>query len=450
MEKHKEIIVIAVIAFFLRLMFLSPWLEDWDSVQFVLALNHYSIVEHLPHPPGYPLYIILGKIFNMFIYDGALALTIMSALLGSLTVFPLYFLAKKMFNKETAILSSLILVITPVHWIISEVALTNIPGQFFLNLLIYFMYVYRRSFKGIVIVSFLFGSMLGLRFTEAPIIISLLALILFDKKNFKLAILAIVSFLTGVLLWILPLIYVTGFDKFIKSFTFIATYILEHDSISLNSANTILLIQQRFLSYLNLLNISYSIPLLLTFLIGTTLILNLYLFSYVFVHLSIYNMEVTRYTLPILPPLAILTSFFIFSFFKKRFAIIFSIFLIVYIFSVSFSQLIRFKNSIPATISPILYTKDNFKPDEVIIISSVTFRQFQYYAKNYTVLNVDNIPPDFLFDKNTIIIDHIGTLEKYPALKKYALVKKMQFSVDRDIFPRVYQTTLYILKKANG
>src|SRR5690606_34691291 len=31
----------------------SRWLDDWDSIQFALALERLSLTEHRPHPPGY-------------------------------------------------------------------------------------------------------------------------------------------------------------------------------------------------------------------------------------------------------------------------------------------------------------------------------------------------------------------------------------------------------------
>ena len=53
-------------AFITRIIFASPYLEDWDSVQFAMAISRYSIPEHLPHAPGYPIYILMGKLINIF------------------------------------------------------------------------------------------------------------------------------------------------------------------------------------------------------------------------------------------------------------------------------------------------------------------------------------------------------------------------------------------------
>jgi len=456
--RNRELLIIAVVAFFLRLLFISPWLEDWDSVQFVLALNHYSVSEHLPHPPGYPLYILLGKLFTLIFSDGALALTIMSTVFGSLTVIPLFLLAKEMFDKKVALLSSLLFIVTPIHWTLSEVVLTNIPGQFFLVTLTYFLYKYRHSFKGVLLVSFLFGLMLGIRFTELPIIISLITLVLITKRDLKLVFLTIISFLCGLLIWIIPLIYITGPDKFLSSFSFIANYIFKHDSLGLANITALGVIRKRFLNYFNLLTFSYTIPLLLTFIIGFFMALKkglisgfeiifllIFLLSYSLTHLLLYNMEATRYTLPLLPPLIILSSFFIFRVLNKYYVYILSLFLLSYLVVASVDQLSRFKSTTPATISPVLFVKKNFDPNSVTILSSVTFRQFQYYAPNYQVYSTQETSPKI--DKEIVIIDYLGTIEMYPILKNYEIIQQLQFNVDRDIFSRVYQTNIYILRK---
>ncbi|MEO8677942.1 MAG: DUF2723 domain-containing protein [Vicinamibacterales bacterium] len=42
--------------------FLATSLEDIDSVNFALGLRHFDVADHRPHPPGYPVYIALGKV----------------------------------------------------------------------------------------------------------------------------------------------------------------------------------------------------------------------------------------------------------------------------------------------------------------------------------------------------------------------------------------------------
>ena len=42
--------------------FLASSLEDIDSVNFALGVRDFNVAEHRPHPPGYPVYIALGKV----------------------------------------------------------------------------------------------------------------------------------------------------------------------------------------------------------------------------------------------------------------------------------------------------------------------------------------------------------------------------------------------------
>jgi hypothetical protein len=53
--------VAAAIYFLGHLPWLAPSLEDIDSINFALALRDYDVAAHQPHPPGYPVFIALGR-----------------------------------------------------------------------------------------------------------------------------------------------------------------------------------------------------------------------------------------------------------------------------------------------------------------------------------------------------------------------------------------------------
>ena len=52
-----------------RLPYRARMLYNWDAVQFALALREYDIVKHQPHPPGYILYVALGRLVNAWLAD---------------------------------------------------------------------------------------------------------------------------------------------------------------------------------------------------------------------------------------------------------------------------------------------------------------------------------------------------------------------------------------------
>src|SRR5215211_2527499 len=58
----KAACVIAAVYLVAHLPSLAPSLEDLDSINFALGLHDFDPARHQPHPPGYPVYIALGRI----------------------------------------------------------------------------------------------------------------------------------------------------------------------------------------------------------------------------------------------------------------------------------------------------------------------------------------------------------------------------------------------------
>jgi hypothetical protein len=71
-----------------HLPFLASTLEDVDSVNFALGLRDFDPGRHRPHPPGYPIYMALGKAAHVVLSEPR-ALAIWGALFGALSAFAL-------------------------------------------------------------------------------------------------------------------------------------------------------------------------------------------------------------------------------------------------------------------------------------------------------------------------------------------------------------------------
>ena len=71
-----------------HLPFLASTLEDVDSVNFALGLRDFDPGRHRPHPPGYPIYMALGKAANLVLSEPR-ALSFWGALFGALSAFAL-------------------------------------------------------------------------------------------------------------------------------------------------------------------------------------------------------------------------------------------------------------------------------------------------------------------------------------------------------------------------
>jgi hypothetical protein len=199
---------------------MSRSFDEWDSYNFALALRHYDVVRHQPHPPGFPLYVFVGYIALYLVGNPLTALTVISAISGALTVAPAFVLSRRMYDRRTAILTSLALMFTPALWIASESALSDTFFTFLLLLAISLLYLgIKGSTKTLQISWFVYGLAIGARPTPAAF--TLLALwvpwTIFIARKTKcrmLPVKAAVLFLASCLAWFIPMIYAVGWDNY--------------------------------------------------------------------------------------------------------------------------------------------------------------------------------------------------------------------------------------------
>lgn len=114
-----------------RIPFTSKFLYHWDSVQFSLALEKYDITTHQPHPPGYFLYVMFGRLLSLFINDANTIFVTISIVFSGLTVVAIYYLAKELYDSKTGVLAAGLAITSPNLWFHGEVALTYIVEAFF-------------------------------------------------------------------------------------------------------------------------------------------------------------------------------------------------------------------------------------------------------------------------------------------------------------------------------
>jgi len=80
-------VLVAAVFLWFHLRYIQTSLEDLDSVNFALGVRHFDVAEHQPHPPGYPLYILIAKAIHAAIRSEAAALSVLSIVAGSLGIF---------------------------------------------------------------------------------------------------------------------------------------------------------------------------------------------------------------------------------------------------------------------------------------------------------------------------------------------------------------------------
>jgi len=106
-----------------------------DSVQFVLGVGHYDVRIHQPHPPGYFLFVMMGRWLNNFLQDPNLSFVVLNIGFSVLAAWLVFLLAREVFGTESAFASLLLIATSPVFWFHGEVALSNAADCFFVCML---------------------------------------------------------------------------------------------------------------------------------------------------------------------------------------------------------------------------------------------------------------------------------------------------------------------------
>ncbi|MCL6648994.1 MAG: glycosyltransferase family 39 protein [Chloroflexi bacterium] len=106
-----------------RLPFRTSMLFNWDSANFALATRWYDVTQHQPHPPGYLLYVAVGRLL-LPLFDEANAALVAVSLALSVGVPPLtYLLGKALFGRLVGLGAALFVLTSVTFWSYGGLAL---------------------------------------------------------------------------------------------------------------------------------------------------------------------------------------------------------------------------------------------------------------------------------------------------------------------------------------
>lgn len=122
-------LALAVVIALSRLLAISHTLFDWDEALFALALRDYDVINHHPHPPGYPLFVGAAKVLQLFGVESFRALQTI-VVLGAVLLFPaLFFLARALgFGFPTAAGGAALFAFLPNVWVYGGTGFSDIPS----------------------------------------------------------------------------------------------------------------------------------------------------------------------------------------------------------------------------------------------------------------------------------------------------------------------------------
>jgi hypothetical protein len=132
---RRGLAAIAVLFLAAHLISLPRTLDDIDSVNFALGVRDFDVARHQPHPPGYPLFIALGKIATPMLRAAGVAapevrgLAVWSALAGALILLLVYRFFRDFDGDGTrALISAALIAACPLFWFTALRPLSDLAG----------------------------------------------------------------------------------------------------------------------------------------------------------------------------------------------------------------------------------------------------------------------------------------------------------------------------------
>jgi len=205
-----EALIMACMVLISRFACRSHDLYDLDSVNFALAMERFDPRVHQPHPPGYFLYVCLGRLCNSMLHDANLALVVLSIAASCGVILIIYKMALDWFGVRAARFASALFLFSPLAWFHGTVALTYSVEAFFSALVGYLCWCIDSGSVALIgPAGIILGISAGIRPSSllflGPLYLFCLRNVILSRKLLGLAALVLTLFS-----WFLPMISASG------------------------------------------------------------------------------------------------------------------------------------------------------------------------------------------------------------------------------------------------
>ena len=241
--------ILAVITFLVSFIVyfdtMAPSVSYWDCGEFIAV----SYTLGVPHPPGSPLFLLLGRIASMLpiSQDIAFRVNILSPLVSAFAVLFLYLIIVQLVNhwrgrvKSTTdalivfgggFIGSLTFAFTDSHWFNAVEAEVYAFSTFFTAIVVWLILVWseKADLKGneryILIIAYMIGLATGLHLLNLLTIPFVALIIYFRKYDFEWSSFGILVALTGVVFFVIHNVIIKGMPKIADAIGVISTGIL--------------------------------------------------------------------------------------------------------------------------------------------------------------------------------------------------------------------------------
>jgi len=192
-----------------RTPFISHTLYNWDSINFALGLENFSVADHQPHTPGYILYIALGRILQALLGDPNSALVTISIFGGAAAVAVMYLVGNSIFNRTTGLVAAILVLFSPLAWFYSEIALPYGFKMLLVTLVTWLIYQLAFNKRYAITSALVMGVAAGFR-QDVLIFLGpfwLYGTLRIDRRTMMIAWAVLAA---SVLAWLAPLVYMEG------------------------------------------------------------------------------------------------------------------------------------------------------------------------------------------------------------------------------------------------
>jgi 4-amino-4-deoxy-L-arabinose transferase-like glycosyltransferase len=262
-----------IVALVSRYIFQDKILFHWDSVQFALAIEKFNPALHQPQPPGYILFVALGKFLNLFLHNPTSSLIWLSTIFAALSAALLYLLATRMFNRPVGIITGIIYLTSPLAWLYGEIAFSYIVEFFFSILTIYLLFTFlqKKKFTWLILGTLSLSFALGIRQNAFIYLLPVyITVILLGRRNISLKqfLINIAVLIVSIGAWFIPLVFYSGgWQKYWQINTLITNYNLDRSifghNVNLSGKKALVFYSQNILKFSWAFLFLYSFPIIL-------------------------------------------------------------------------------------------------------------------------------------------------------------------------------------------